>query len=119
MSDIRSCKVYKVLRHDTAFRNTFPCAIRHCACTVGGNTFKNGDNAVLWSRDAEKNVWIDTVLYFSAPNAKLKLSLRENDYVCASSEELMDFLENYKGSETLSKSRMDRIAKILKDATPK
>lgn len=68
---------------------------------------------------AGENVWIDTVLYFSAPNAKLKLSLRENDYVCASSEELMEFLENYKGNETLSKTRMDKIAAILKEAAPK
>lgn len=68
---------------------------------------------------AGEDVWIDTVLYFSAPNAKLKLTLRETDYVCASSEELTEFLEQYKGHETLSKTRMDKIAAILKAATPK
>lgn len=65
---------------------------------------------------AGENVWIDTVLYFSSPNAKLRLSLRETDYVCASNGELLSFLENYKHGETLSRTRMDRIAQILKDA---
>lgn len=65
---------------------------------------------------AGENVWIDTVLYFSSPNAKLRLSLRENDYVCASSGELLSFLEKYDHGETISRSRMEKIAKILTDA---
>lgn len=65
---------------------------------------------------AGENVWIDTVLYFSSPNAKLRLSLRENDYVCASSSELLSFLEKYDHGETISRSRMEKIAKILTDA---
>ena len=65
---------------------------------------------------AGENVWIDTVLYFSSPNAKLRLSLRENDYVCSSDAELLNFLEEYKGGETLSMSRMQKIADILKTA---
>ena len=67
--------------------------------------------------NAGENVWIDTVLYFSAPNAKLRLSLRENDYVCTSSAELLNFLRNYDSGETLSKSRMERIAKIMTNAS--
>ena len=66
---------------------------------------------------AGEEVWIDTVLYFSSPNAKLRLNLRENDYVCASSGELMNFLENYDSGTTLSRTRMERIAQILKDAS--
>ncbi len=66
---------------------------------------------------AGEDVWIDTVLYFSSPRARLRLNLRENDYVCAGSAELMYFLENYKGPETLSRTRMDTIEKILKQAS--
>lgn len=64
-----------------------------------------------------ENVWIDTVLYFSSPNAKLRLTLRETDYVCSSEAELMHFLEQYKGGETLSMSRMQKIAEILRKAS--
>lgn len=64
-----------------------------------------------------ENVWIDTVLYFSSPNAKLKLSLRESDYVCSSDAELLSFLEAYSGGETLSMSRMQKIAEIMKKAS--
>ena len=66
---------------------------------------------------AGEDVWIDTVLYFSSPRARLRLNLRENDYVCAGSTELLCFLENYKGHETLSRTRMDKIEKILKEAS--
>ncbi len=66
---------------------------------------------------AGENIWIDTVLYFSSPNAKLRLSLRENDYVCSSDAELINFLEEYKGGETLSMTRMQKIADILKTAS--
>ena len=65
---------------------------------------------------AGENVWIDTVLYFSSPNAKLRLNLRENDYVCSSDSELLGFLEDYRGAETLSMSRIQNIAEILKNS---
>lgn len=64
-----------------------------------------------------ENVWIDTVLYFSSPNAKLRLTLRDNDYVCSSEAELMHFLENYKGGEVLSMSQMQKLAEILRKAS--
>lgn len=64
-----------------------------------------------------ENVWIDTVLYFSSPNAKLRLSLRDTDYVCSSSGELLHFLEEYDCGETLSRSRMDKIAETLKTSS--
>lgn len=65
---------------------------------------------------AGENVWIDSVLYFSSPNARLKLSLRENDYVCSDSAELLAFLCSYDSGETLSKSRMEHIEQILREA---
>ena len=65
---------------------------------------------------AGENVWIDSVLYFSSSNARLKLSLRENDYVCCESQELLQFLREYDRGEVLSKSRMEHIAKILRDS---
>ncbi len=61
-----------------------------------------------------ENVWVDSVLYFSSPMAKLRLTLRENDYVCSTPAELIRFLEDYAGGETLSRTRMDKIAAILK-----
>lgn len=66
---------------------------------------------------AGENVWIDTVLFFSSPNAKLRLSLRENDYVCSSEAELINFLSEYRGGEVLSTSRMKKIADIIKQAS--
>ena len=65
---------------------------------------------------AGENVWIDTVLYFSSPNARLKLSLRENDYVCSDSAELLAFLRSYDSGEMLSKSRMEHIEQIMREA---
>lgn len=65
---------------------------------------------------AGENVWIDTVLYFSNPNAKLRLELRENDYVCLGSRELMYFLENYENGKELSKEQIEKYAKILNNA---
>ena len=65
---------------------------------------------------AGEDVWIDTVLYFSSPNAKLRLNLRENDYVCSSSGELLHFLEKYDSGTVLSKTHMDKIAQIMKSA---
>lgn len=65
---------------------------------------------------AGEDVWIDTVLYFSNTNAKLSLNLRQNDYVCLGSRELMHFLENYDNDEVLSKGQMEKYARILNDA---
>ncbi len=66
---------------------------------------------------AGEDVWIDSVLYFSSPNARLKLSLRENDYVCSESAELLEFLRGYERGETLSKTRMENIARILRESS--
>lgn len=63
-----------------------------------------------------EDVWIDSVLYFSSANARLKLTLRENDYVCCESQELLEFLRSYDRGEVLSKSRMEHIAKILRES---
>lgn len=65
---------------------------------------------------AGEDVWIDTVLYFSNANAKLSLNLRQNDYVCLGSRELLHFLENYDQEKVLSKGQMEKYAKILNDA---
>lgn len=65
---------------------------------------------------AGENVWIDTVLYFSSNNVKLKLNLRENDYICQGKQELVHFLENYDRGVILSKVQMEKYARILNDA---
>ncbi len=65
---------------------------------------------------AGEDVWIDTVLFFSSSNAKLRLSLRETDYVCLGSRELLRFLENYDKNQIISKIQMEKYAKILDDA---
>lgn len=66
---------------------------------------------------AGEDVWIDTVLFFSSPHARLRLNLRENDYVCASEAELIGFLGEYHGGEVLSMSRMKKIADIINQAS--
>ncbi len=66
---------------------------------------------------AGEDVWIDSVLYFSSPNARLKLTLREKDYVCSESAELLDFLRGYQCGDVLSKSRMENIARILRESS--
>lgn len=65
---------------------------------------------------AGENVWIDTVLYFSGNNVRLRLNLRDNDYVCLGSKELMHYLEDYDRKEVISRIQMEKYAKILLDA---
>lgn len=65
---------------------------------------------------AGEEIWIDTVLYFSSANAKLRLNLRENDYVCLGSRELLNFLNNYDRGEVISKIQMEKYARILNEA---
>lgn len=65
---------------------------------------------------AGEEVWIDTVLYFSSSNAKLKLNLRENDYVCLGSKEILNFLNGYERGEVISKIQMEKYARILNEA---
>lgn len=65
---------------------------------------------------AGEDVWIDTVLYFSSGNAKLKLSLRENDYVCLGSKELLNFLESYDRNVIISRVQMEKYVRILNEA---
>lgn len=64
-----------------------------------------------------EDVWIDSVLFFSNYGAKLRLNLREIDMVCLGSKELMKLLEDYEGKTTLSRERMEKIAKILAQAS--
>lgn len=66
---------------------------------------------------AGEDVWVDTVLFFSNNSAKLRLNMRDGDIVCLGSAELIEFLQNYQGKETLSQVKMDRIAEILSEAS--
>lgn len=66
---------------------------------------------------AGEDVWVDTVLFFSNNNAKLRLNTREGDIVCLGSAELVKFLENYQGKETISRVKMEKMAKILSEAS--
>ncbi len=61
---------------------------------------------------AGEDVWVDTILYFSNPNVRLKLNLRESDYVCMGTRELMQMLKEYKGAE-ISEEQMRKYARIL------
>ncbi len=64
-----------------------------------------------------ENVWIDTVLFFSNDNVKLRLNLREDDVVCMGSAELINYLENYEGKELISRVKMEKYAEILKEVS--
>lgn len=66
---------------------------------------------------AGEDVWVDTVLFFSNNNAKLRLNTREADIVCLGSAELVKFLENYQGKETISRVKMEKMAEILTEAS--
>lgn len=66
-----------------------------------------------------ENVWIDSVLFFSNKNVKLRLNLRESDMVCLGSVELIELLDSYEGKVTLSRDKMQRIAKILNETSMK
>lgn len=99
--------------------------------------YKNGQNTVLEmdnpikqmrrQRDivksilnaAGEDVWIDSVLYFSNTGTKLKLNLRENDYVCLGSKELLNFLNSYDRGEVISKIQMEKYVRILNEARAK
>lgn len=63
-----------------------------------------------------ENVWVDTVLFFSNNNAKLRLNTREDDIVCLGSTELIQFLNSYQGKEEVPRAKMERIAEILSEA---
>ena len=65
---------------------------------------------------AGEDVWIDTVLYFSNPNVRLKLNLRENDYVCLGTKEIICCLREYNSGKSLSREKMEEYAKILNEA---
>lgn len=65
---------------------------------------------------AGEDVWIDTVLYFSSSNAKLKLNLRENDFVCLGGKELLNFLESYDRNVVISRTQMEKYVRILNEA---
>lgn len=93
----------------------------------GKNTSAEMDNPIKQMRrqrdivksilnSAGEDVWIDTVLYFSNPNVRLKLNLRENDYVCMGTRELMCYLENYSSGKPLTREKMNKYAEILNDA---
>ena len=93
----------------------------------GKNTSQEMDNPIKQMRRqrdivksilnaAGEDVWIDTVLYFSSSNAKLKLNLRESDYVCLGSKELLHFLESYDRNVIVSRVQMEKYARILNEA---
>lgn len=66
---------------------------------------------------AGEDVWIDTVLFFSNNNVKLRLNLREDDIVCMGSEELLGFLNHYNGKIPLSREKMEHCAEVLSEAS--
>ncbi len=68
---------------------------------------------------AGEDVWVDTVLYFSNENVRLKLNVRETDYVCMGSRELLSFLKTHKTNRTISPEKMKKYKEILNEARMK
>ncbi len=64
-----------------------------------------------------EDVWVDTVLFFSNNNAKLRLNTREGDIICLGSTELIQFLDSYRGKQELPRPKMEKIADILSEAS--
>lgn len=63
-----------------------------------------------------EDVWIDTVLYFANESVRLKLNLRESDYVCLGSRELLNFLRNHETNKKLSPEKRKKYEEILNEA---
>ena len=49
----------------------------------------------------------------------MKLNLRENDYVCLGTKELISFINGYDRGEVISKIQMEKYARILNEARMK
>lgn len=59
--------------------------------------------------------WVDTVLYFSAPTVHLYLDLYDNDNICTSEAELLDFLKNYKSPKPVDQEKLEAIKKLFRE----
>lgn len=60
------------------------------------------------------DVWIENLIFFSNPLVRLKLTLREYDYIFTDKDELADFIQNHKSSKKLTKKEVGEISLILK-----
>ncbi len=59
------------------------------------------------------DVWIDTVLYFSAPSVHLYLDLFDTDNVCSSEKELLDFLRTYKSPKPIDSEKLEKAKEVF------
>ncbi|MCH5324912.1 MAG: NERD domain-containing protein [Eubacterium sp.] len=59
--------------------------------------------------------WVDTMLYFSSPQVKLYLDLFDNDNVCSSEKELLEFLSTYKSKSPATKEELEKINNLFKE----
>lgn len=66
-------------------------------------------------RNVGIDVWIDSVLIFSSTNLKLKLVLRDNDFVYNDTENLLKFIKDYQPKRLLSADEVKKIANIIKN----
>ena len=61
------------------------------------------------------DIWIDSVVYFSNPLIRLKLSLKsKSSYVCAGEKELEKFLSGYSSPKPISPDDLKKIKEILR-----
>ena len=61
------------------------------------------------------DIWIDSVVYFSNPIIRLKLSLKsKSSYVCAGEKELEEFIAGYSSPKQLSSEDIKKIRDILR-----
>ncbi len=58
--------------------------------------------------------WVDTMLYFSSPQVRLYLDLFDNDNVCSSEKELMEFLTTHHSQKPVNPEELEQIKQILK-----
>ena len=60
------------------------------------------------------DVWIDSIVYFSNPLTRLKLSLKsKSSIVCSGEKELDKFLSSYQSPKPISKKDVEKIKSIL------
>ena len=61
------------------------------------------------------DIWIDSVVYFSNPLIRLKLSLKsKSSYVCAGEKELEKFLSGYSSPRPIAPDDLKKIKEILR-----
>lgn len=68
--------------------------------------------SILRSNGLE-DIWIESILYFSCENVRLRLNLNPTDIVYSTEKELTSHIQNYKANRKLTKNEIDTIISLF------